>query len=282
MGKGYQLLDLFCCEGGASQGYLDSGLELLAGIDNDPKRISVYNTRFGVGHEMTWEEGLEKFGDQANLIHASPPCQRFSSQSRDRAKAERLWDNLIPAVHARLRELGKPYVIENVAGARAELEKLPGATVIKLNGFMFPGELQADWTPLSQEARIARESREDNGRRHWIDCRCTGRPAYFCYVQDKVPTEWTIRRDRYFAIGGFQVDLPCEQRTAREVMSVTVSPNPTMVWNKINRQSVPLKVRQEVMGGVTWMTARGVGECIPPPYARHIGGEFLKSRYGIS
>jgi hypothetical protein len=189
-------------------------------------------------------------------------------------------------VHDEIRRQfpGTPYVIENVAGAKKELEEL-GLPVVKLNGFMFPDDLRVDWPPPDQAQRIASESREEGEGRHWNKCRCDEsrdgkkHPAYYCYVQDKMPTEWTIRRDRYFAVNGFSIIPPEErQEKGREVMSVTVSPNPTMVWNKINRQSVPLKVRQEVMGGLGWMTARGVGECIPPPYTREIARQFLRSQ----
>lgn len=261
------VLDLFCGEGGASGGYSAGGLSLLAGIDNAPEHIIVYNGKFsGRGHALDWQEGLAKFGPQADLIHASPPCQRYSSQSRDRAKARDRWPDLIPLVREALRQLGKPYVIENVAGARKYL-----IDPVKINGFMFPGELEADWRPPSQAERIARESKEG----HWNKCRCTGYPAYECLVVPQVPTRWTIRRDRYFEVSGFTLTAPPEHLTDdREVMSVTVSPNPTMVWNKINRQSVPLEVRRKVMGGLDWMTARGVGEAIPPPYTREIACQF--------
>jgi hypothetical protein len=53
-----------------------------------------------------------------DAIHASPPCQAYS-------KAQRLRDNdhdrLIAALRQELEKLGKPYVIENVEGARGEL-----------------------------------------------------------------------------------------------------------------------------------------------------------------
>lgn len=265
-----KVLDLFSCEGGASQGYINGGLELLAGIDNEPKHVAIYNQKFpGKGHVMDWKEGLDKFGSQADIIHASPPCQRFSSQSWDRAKAEVKWANLIPPVREALRKLGKPYVIENVAGARKEL-----INPVMLNGFMFRG-LTVDWTPPNQRQRIANETWQDGNQRHWHECKHTGHKAYFCYPQKDVPTHWTIKRNRYFEIHGFTITPPPELRPAgHEVMSVTVSSNPTMVWNKINRQSVPLWVRSAVMGGLVWMSARGVGESIPPPYAEEIARQF--------
>jgi hypothetical protein len=265
-----KVLDLFCCEGGASEGYQQGGLEILAGIDTNIKHLQIYNGHFGEnhGHHMPWEEGLNQFGADADLIHASPPCQRFSSQSRDRVKAQERWEDLIPSVQNALRSLGKPYVIENVSGAKNILKN-----PVKLNGFMFPDDLRSDWVPPSQSKRIADEA--SNGV-HWRKCPCTGYPAYTCHPATTMPEHWTIKRDRYFEINGFHLTPPEENRSDREVMSVTVSPNPTMVWNKVNRQSVPLKVRREVMGNLDWMSARGVGEAIPPAYTKYIGEQFRR------
>jgi len=50
-------------------------------------------------------------------IHASPPCQAYSTITPDKSKHERL----IHVVREMLVESGLPYVIENVAGARKEL-----------------------------------------------------------------------------------------------------------------------------------------------------------------
>lgn len=53
-----------------------------------------------------------------DLIHASPPCQ-FASVLTAQHRSKH--PNLIPAIRERLQAEGRPYVIENVAGARAHL-----------------------------------------------------------------------------------------------------------------------------------------------------------------
>ena len=57
--------------------------------------------------------------DDFDAIHASPPCQARSSLSS--LWPDRVYPELIPATQIALREIGKPYVIENVAGARRVL-----------------------------------------------------------------------------------------------------------------------------------------------------------------
>jgi DNA (cytosine-5)-methyltransferase 1 len=53
-------------------------------------------------------------------IHASPPCQSFTTASRAGNTRER-HPNLIPQTRELLRRSGLPYVIENVPGARRHL-----------------------------------------------------------------------------------------------------------------------------------------------------------------
>lgn len=54
-----------------------------------------------------------------DFIWASPPCQGFTAYKR-RPGHVRPRENLIPVMRERLRASGKPFVIENVAGAPLE------------------------------------------------------------------------------------------------------------------------------------------------------------------
>lgn len=65
-----------------------------------------------------------------DLIHASPPCQRFSDLARRNGNAD-AWPDLVAPLRDRLIRSGVHYVIENVEGA-----PLNGVT---LCGRMFPG-----------------------------------------------------------------------------------------------------------------------------------------------
>ena len=106
-------LDLYCCEGGAGMGYALAGWQV-TGVDIKPQPR--YPQTFVLGDAL---EYLEAHGSGYDLIHASPPCQGYShlTPGSHRDKHARM----IPAVRELLQRIGKPYVIENVAGARHEL-----------------------------------------------------------------------------------------------------------------------------------------------------------------
>jgi len=113
-----RLLDLFCCAGGASEGYRRAGFDVV-GVDINPQPH--YQFEFHQADALTF--GLEGFDAYA----ASPPCQKYT-------QAQRIRDNdhadLIAPIRARLIATGRPYCIENVTGA-------PLLRPIELCGAMF-------------------------------------------------------------------------------------------------------------------------------------------------
>lgn len=106
-------LDLFCCGGGASMGYSIAGYDV-TGVDI--KLQPKYPFRFVLGDAL---EYLGKYGYRFDFIHASPPCQGYSYLTPYKHKEK--YDKLIPKLRVLLENTGKPYCIENVAGARDEL-----------------------------------------------------------------------------------------------------------------------------------------------------------------
>ncbi len=115
-------LDLFCGAGGAAWGYALAGFEVI-GVDCRPQPR--YPFRFLLGDALTW---LEQVQDQVDLIHASPPCQRWSPRTPDRTRHP---DWVHPTL-ARLQALDKPFVLENVPGAHPVLR-----SALLLCGSMF-------------------------------------------------------------------------------------------------------------------------------------------------
>jgi DNA (cytosine-5)-methyltransferase 1 len=99
-----RLLDLFCGAGGAAMGYHRAGFDVV-GVDIAPQPH--YPFEFHQGDAMTWP--LDGF----DAIHASPPCQAYSTATRDPGRHPDLYE----LTRARLTRAGVPWVIENVMGA---------------------------------------------------------------------------------------------------------------------------------------------------------------------
>jgi DNA (cytosine-5)-methyltransferase 1 len=107
------LLDLYCCQGGASAGYAAAGFEVV-GVDISPQ------PRYPFAFEQ-WDAlaSLDEIVQRGELvlygrpaaIHASPPCQ-------GRTNAQKIQGREHPRLIGQTRELlmatGLPYVIENV------------------------------------------------------------------------------------------------------------------------------------------------------------------------
>ena len=115
-----KLLDLFCCQGGASMGYHQAGFDVV-GVDIDPQPN--YPFEFHQADALAY---LFEFGDDFDVIAGSPPCQAHTL-------AQKIMGNDHPDFIDSMRALlpvGKPYVIENVPGA-------PLRDPIELCGAMF-------------------------------------------------------------------------------------------------------------------------------------------------
>ena len=109
----FRLLDLFCGAGGAAMGYHRAGFEVV-GVDIAPQKH--YPFEF---HQADALEFCREHGHEFDAIHASPPCQRWSECTPLESRGKH--PDLIGPVRDLLVQIGKPYVIENVDGARRML-----------------------------------------------------------------------------------------------------------------------------------------------------------------
>lgn len=109
-----RLLDLYSCAGGAAAGYTKAGFDVV-GVDIDPQPN--YPFEHHVADALLY---AAEHGHEYDAIHASPPCQTHSALTGGNRKRPGWTDDhvdLIPATRQLLDKIGKPYVIENVAGA---------------------------------------------------------------------------------------------------------------------------------------------------------------------
>lgn len=119
------LLDAYCCQGGASEGYRRAGF-CVTGVDIEPQPR--YPWRFIQGDAV---EFIREYGHLFAVIHTSPPCQLYSACHRIRGREH---PDLIGLTREELQGSGRPWVIENVEDAHSEL-----IDPVMLCGSMFPG-----------------------------------------------------------------------------------------------------------------------------------------------
>lgn len=106
-----RLLDLFCGAGGASMGYHRAGFDV---VGVDISRQPNYPFPFEQADAIAFLELIVagEIGDW-EVIHASPPCQRWSTKT----KHPYAHPDLITPLRPLLEASGRPYVIENVLAA---------------------------------------------------------------------------------------------------------------------------------------------------------------------
>lgn len=108
-----RLLDLFCGAGGCARGYMDAGFYVV-GVDIEPQPHYC-------GDEFIQADAITFPLDGFDVRHASPPCQHYTEMLNWNGQDRSSYPDLIGRVRERLQDTGKPYVIENVTGARKHL-----------------------------------------------------------------------------------------------------------------------------------------------------------------
>jgi len=130
-----RILDLFCGAGGAAMGYHRAFPDAeIVGVDVAPQPrypfTFVQADAMKLVDDMAWSAGVGQPW-RFDLIHASPPCQRYSDLAHRNGNADE-WPDHIPSLRVHLQRIGAFFVIENVEGA-------PLVKTVTLCGTMFPG-----------------------------------------------------------------------------------------------------------------------------------------------
>ena len=106
------ILDLFCCAGGAAVGLNRAFPDAkITGVDNKEQKNYPFN--------FVLADALEYDLSDYDFIWASPPCQAYSEATPITTKGNH--PKLIHIIREKLIKSGKPYIIENVEGARRDL-----------------------------------------------------------------------------------------------------------------------------------------------------------------
>lgn len=234
-----KLLDLFCGQGGAAQGYLNAGFDV-TGIDlaNHGKR---YPGTFIQADALAY---LAEHGREYDVIHASPPCQGYSIATAGNPDARAKHQRLIAATRELLKVTRRPWVIENVEQARSQM-----VDPILLCGRSFGlGALDEDGFPLVLDRHRLFESNvgivAPVHLKHSSEERVAG--VYGGSRRSSKPNA-TPADDRYAA------------RYERKGGYVPRS----------------IRVQQELLG-IDWMTVKGMQESIPPGYTHYLGEQLIQ------
>lgn len=139
-----RLLDLFCCQGGAAMGYHQAGFEVV-GVDMNPQPR--YPFAFHQGDAL---EYLAEHGDEFDAVHASPPCQDWTSLAAFTGGNGS--GHLLAETREALRKLTVPWAIENVPGAAMRVDLMLCGGMFRLRTYrhrwfefgdpMFPPHLE--------------------------------------------------------------------------------------------------------------------------------------------
>ena len=149
------LLDAFAGEGGAGEGYRRAGF-CVQPVELSKARLDRYPRMCPAATPVRGDavHYIAKYGRNYAAIHASPTCTGYSAGTRAIPNRVAKYDRLIGAVREALNIAGRPYVIENVEGAKSELH-----TPILLCGRMFGlAATDDDGTPLVMDRHRLFES----------------------------------------------------------------------------------------------------------------------------
>lgn len=262
-----RLLDLFSGQGGAAAGYIAAGWDV-TGVD-----IADHGKRYpGTFIQADALSYLASHGHEFDAIHASPPCQGYSIATAGNPAARAKHKRMIAATRELLVLAGRPWVIENVEQAIAQMRR-----PITLCGRMFALDaIDEDGLPLVLDRHRLFESNVQlvapSHPRHERDERQVGG----VYGGSRRAKRQCPRDDRGRVICKA---LPCEHETY-----ATLAPRDRHSA-RFERGGgyVPrsIAVQQQLLG-IDWMTVKGMQESIPPIYAQHVGLQLAAHVAGLS
>ncbi len=94
-------------------GYHRAGFDQIVGVDIKPQPHYPFSFIQSDAMEFLDDSLVMTF----DAIHASPPCQAYSVAAQSQRNNGKVYPDMLAATRARLSEIGKPWVIENVPGA---------------------------------------------------------------------------------------------------------------------------------------------------------------------
>lgn len=257
-----KVLDLFACEGGASEGYDRAGFDVYV-VDLDGNRLKrnpypahhgdalavMRDLNFGGRVAFTHVDGRVEWLGRSDFVlwHGSPPCQGYTRGNAGRVTD---WPKLIPDVRALFVESGLSYVIENVRDAGWDMVNPVG-----LCGCMF--DLRADDVD-GEPLLLTRWRLFETNFPMAPPCDCDHSEGWIAGAYGG------SRRAKRAEGESLEAVAPRDRHEARYVRKGGYVPRSR-------------EVLQALLGIEHDMTLRGLHESIPPAYAEHVARELLAS-----
>lgn len=242
-------VDTFAGEGGAGVGYMRAGFCMDA-VDLVPDRATEKGKRARLENYPTdckrqalvcadAVEYLYEYGNTYAFAHASPTCTGYSIGTAALPDRLERYDRLIPVVRAVLLEIGVPYVIENVYGARHAL-----INPVMLCGRMFGlSAADTDGTALTLDRHRMFESN--------LPLLVPPHPYH----------DWRTDRAGRVQVAGSYGGARRDKVEAREVRGGGYVP-------------ASLDVQRALLG-TPWMSEKGCQLSIPPAYTDYLGRQVI-------
>jgi DNA (cytosine-5)-methyltransferase 1 len=258
------LLDLFSGAGGSAVGYDRAGFDVV-GVDIEKQPH--YPFQFVQADAL---EYLRECGHCFDVIHCSPPCQAWSALKH---LSKREHPQLIEPTRQLLREISKPYIIENVVGAPLiapvllcgsmfGLQTSCGAQLRRHRLFecnyllMSPGECQHGERTLAVNGHEFRNEATRWAQRRSISVTGPGN---------------AVGRTISVA-GGHARDKAHEWKRARIISMTGSTPQQNVVRNLV-RETFSVEEARRAMG-IDWMSMSELSQAIPPVYCEWIGRQL--------
>lgn len=224
-------------------GYHRAGFEVV-GVDHLPQKH--YPFEF---HQADALEYVQKHGREFDAIHASPPCQAYSIMRNLPWLREKNYPRLIDPIRSLMNETRRPWVIENVMGAKLASGWLCG-TMFGLPFFRHRFFEAGGWFWL-QPSHEPHKQRIRSGR----SLAGRARDIVFSAAEDSRGKEsWPGRRSE----AGSGLTMSCFARS----------------------KTKGLKAAGVIMD-VDWMRGDEISQAIPPAYTEFIGRQLMRQLLGV-
>lgn len=261
-------------------GYSRAGFEVV-GVDIKPQKH--YPFEF---HQADALEFLSEHGREFDAIHASPPCQGYSIMNNLPWLKGRDYPLLILPVIEMLEAIGKPYVLENVMGARHGAKGLSkrglGAHGLKagwLCGTMFGLPFYrhrlfaSNWFWMQPGHPIHRLNLHPRKERYVYGGTVKGLPGGSAGLD--------IKPRHNNPVNGAQPGGNFERwRASGDPMAALMGKMATLGKWQNGSEGVGVghakgwRLAAEVMG-IDWMSRAELTQAIPPVYTEYIGKELM-------